>query len=178
MTGAVQSPVFSLVDAAGGILETLNLALLGSPSFQPLTFAGSFTVPTVPFRVAANGTTAAGYTFYAQSTSLMAPMNLSVGFDPARLLLSPGASGIAALNIYNGGSTATFVVQFDDPQGLMSSSQSVSVQIPGMTSTSIPLSVTYPVNATFIGPKVTAVVSVSGDATRVGTATLAVWDTL
>ena len=51
LTGAVQSPVFTLVDANGNVLSTPSLTSVGTPSIQPLTFAGSITVPTVAVHV-------------------------------------------------------------------------------------------------------------------------------
>jgi hypothetical protein len=53
-------PTFSLVDATGATLGPLTLSISGSSSVQPIDFAGSFVAPSVPFQVAATGTTADG----------------------------------------------------------------------------------------------------------------------
>jgi hypothetical protein len=176
LSGAVQSPTFTLVDTNGNVLGSPTLTSVGSPSFHPHHFAGSITVPTVPFRFAANGTTSDGQTFAVQSESLFAPMNMTVGFSPPELTLAPGASGATQLTIYNGGTAATFTIQYSDPINLMTSGGATSVTIAGSASVSVPVTVTYPANTTgIVGPTVTANVSVSGDPSRTGTATLTLW---
>jgi hypothetical protein len=179
MTGALQSPVFTLVDAGGNVLSTLTLNMSGTPSIQPLTYFGPLTVPTVPFRVAVSGTTADGQSFALQSATLFTPMNMSLNFSPAVLFLVAGTAGNSQLTIYNGGPTARFTIQFNDPNGVLTSGQPVSVQIAASSSATVPVSVAYPPAAAgIIGPTVTATASIAGDAGdagRTGTATLRLW---
>jgi hypothetical protein len=107
---------------------------------------------------------------------VFAPMNMSIGFSPSVLLLAPGATSNTQLTIYNGGGPATFTIKFNDPNGLLSSNPTVSVNIGAATSASVPVTVTYPTaSSSLIGPTVTATASVNGDASRVGTATLTLW---
>jgi beta-lactam-binding protein with PASTA domain len=177
MAGAVQSPTFTLVDVNGNALSTLTLSILGAPSNQPTVFVGPIVVPTVPFRVSASGTTANAQAYAVQSATLFSPMNMSISFSSSRLLLTPGTSGADQLTIYNGGSAATFNIVFSDPNSLLASQPSTSVQIGAASSLSVPVTVAYPATpASLLGPTVTATASVSGDATRTGTATLTVWD--
>jgi hypothetical protein len=175
LTGAVQSPAFTLVDANGNVLSSPILTMSGTPSVQPLTFFGPINVPTVPFRVAASGKTADGQVYAVRSAALLVPMNMKVSFSPSVLWLAAGAAGNSQLTIYNGGQTATFTVQFTDPQGLLSSKQTISVPIGASTSATVPIPLTYPTTSGVIGPAVTATASVNGDPTRTGTATLTVW---
>jgi hypothetical protein len=157
-------------------LSTPTLQSVGSTSIQPLTFAGLITVPTVPFSVAAAGTTADGQRFAVHSSSMFTPMNMSIGFSPSVLRLAPGSASNTQLTIYNGGGPATFTIKFNDPNGLLSSNPSVSVNIGPSTSASVPVTVTYPTaSSSVIGPTVTATASVDGDASRAGTATLTLW---
>ena len=175
LTGAVQSPVFTLVDANGNVLSTPSLTSVGTPSIQPLTFAGSITVPTVPFTFAASGTTADGQAYSVQLPSLFAPMNMSISLSPSVLWLAPGATANGQLTIYNGGAAATFAIQYNDPSNLLSAGTATSVQIASGSSATVPITVTYPTTTAAIGPTVTATASVAGDATRTGTATLTLW---
>ena len=175
LTGAVQSPVFTLVDANGNVLSTPSLTSVGTPSIQPLTFAGSITVPTVPFTFAASGTTADGQAYSVQLPSLFAPKNMSISLSPSVLWLAPAATANGQLTIYNGGAAATFAIQYNDPSNLLSAGTATSVQIASGSSATVPITVTYPTTTAAIGPTVTATASVAGDATRTGTATLTLW---
>jgi uncharacterized cupredoxin-like copper-binding protein len=176
LTGAVQSPLFTLVDGNGNALGTLALTQSGTAAIQPLTFFGPLTVPSVPFKVSASGTTADGHSYSVQSPSAFTPMNLSISFSPSHLFLAAGAAGAGQLTIYNGGAAATFSIQYSDPQGLLSSSPAASVQIAASSSATIPIAVKFPpATSTAIGPALTATASVSGDGTRVGSATLTLW---
>jgi len=175
LTGAVQSPVFTLVDANGNVLSTPSLTSVGTPSIQPLTFAGSITVPTVPFTFAASGTTADGQAYSVQLPSLFAPMNMSISLSPSVLWLAPAATANGQLTIYNGGAAATFAIHYNDPSHLLSAGTATSVQIASGSSATVPITVTYPTTTAAIGPTVTATASVAGDATRTGTATLTLW---
>lgn len=179
LTGAVQSPTFSLVDANGNVLSSAALMLLGSPSSQPVVFAGQVTIPSVPFRIAATGTTADAQSFAVQSATLLSPMNMSVGFVPSRLSLVLGASGASTLTIYNGGAAATFNIAWTDLHGLLTSQPAGSVTIPASSSATISVPITYPLGgANLIGPTVVVAVSVTGDPNRSGSATLSVWDAI
>ena len=175
LTGAVQSPVFTLVDANGNVLSTPSLTNVGTPSIHPLTFAGSITVPTVPFTFAASGTTADGQAYSVQLPSLFAPMNMSISLSPSVLWLAPAATANGQLTIYNGGAAATFAIQYIDPSNLLSARTATSVQIASGSSATVPITVTYPTTTAATGPTVTATASVAGDATRTGTATLTLW---
>ena len=175
LTGAVQSPVFTLVDVNGNVLSTPSLTSVGTPSIQPLTFAGSITIPTVPFTFAASGTTADGQAYSVQLPSLFAPMNMSISLSPSVLWLAPAATANGQLTIYNGGAAATFAIHYNDPSHLLSAGTATSVQIASGSSATVPITVTYPTTTAAIGPTVTATASVAGDATRTGTATLTLW---
>jgi beta-lactam-binding protein with PASTA domain len=175
LTGAVQAPVFTLVDANGNVLSTPSLTSVGTPSIQPLTFAGSITVPKVPFTFAASGTTADGQAYSVQLPSLFVPMNMSISFSPSVLWLAPAATANGQLTIYNGGAAATFAIQYNDPSNLLSAGTATSVQIASGSSATVPITVTCPTTIAAIGPTVTATASVAGDATRTGTATLTLW---
>jgi hypothetical protein len=176
LTGALHAPNFTIVDANGNVLSTPTLNIAGTPSFQPLSFAGSINIPTVPFTLAASGTTADGQTYAVKLASLFTPKNMSISFSPGDLSLAPGTSKNVQLNIYNGGAAATFAIQYNDPFNMLSPGAAASIQIAGLTSVSIPITVTYPANTTgVIGPPVTATASVNGDDTRTGTATLTLW---
>jgi hypothetical protein len=173
LTGYVQSPIFTLIDASGASLGTAMLALSGLSSVQPLDFAGTITVPKVPFTVSASGTTADGQTFNVPSTSLFAPMNLTVGFSPARLLLKKAATATTQLQIFNGGTAGSYTVHLTDPQTLLASSADQTVQVAQGQTVSVPFTVTMPSTFTnTFAPKVTATVTLTTDVTQHGTATL------
>lgn len=175
MSGALQSPAFSLIDATGNVLSTFSATALGSQSMQPLIFQGSITVPSVPFRVAASGISSDGQNYSIQSASLMTPMLMTASFVPSTLHLSVGASGTSQLTIYNGGSAAQFSIAFSDPTGLLANSPPTSVQIGASSSATVPVNVVYPASGNAIGPDVTATVAVTGDPTRTATVTLTLW---
>jgi hypothetical protein len=174
LTGALSTPLFTLEDANGNVLSTPSLHISGALSLQPLTFTGPITVPTVPFKVAASGTTADGQTFTISSV-LFTPANMSLSFVSPILFLAAGSSGNSQLTIYNGGPTATFNVNYNDPAGLLASNQPTSIAIAGSSSATVPVTVTYPPSPGIIGPSLTATASVAGDTSRTGTATLTVW---
>jgi N-acetylneuraminic acid mutarotase len=176
MSGALQSPAFALIDAAGNVLSKFSATPLGSQSTQPLVFMGPITVPTVPFQVAASGISSDGQSYSVQSGSLMTPMLMTVNFDPSILQVPVGMSGTSQLTIYNGGSAAQFNIAFSDPNGLLAGTAPTSVQIGASSSATIPITVSYPGSpANMIGPTITASVSVTGDPTRSGTVTLTLW---
>jgi beta-lactam-binding protein with PASTA domain len=176
LTGAVQLPAFSVVDAQGNVLSIPILTPVGSSSEQPLTFAGSIAIPTVPFTLSAAGTTADGQKFAVKLPSLFVPKNMSINFSPSEITMQPGASMDSQLNIYNSGATATFTIQYTDPNGVLSAGAPASIQVAAASSAAIPLMVTYPINTSgVISPTVMATASVSGDTSRAGTATLTLW---
>ncbi len=176
LAGAVQVPTFNIVDANGNVLSAASLTVAASPSSQPIDFGGTITVPSVPFRITASGMAANGQSYSLQSPSLITPMNMTVTFMPRNLRVARGASGTAQLSIYNGGNAATFTVSFNDPNGLLATSNDVSVQIGQGQSVAVPVSVTFPQGLMGkFGPALNATASVAGDANRVGTATLKAW---
>ncbi|HEY0342015.1 MAG TPA: hypothetical protein VGC34_14510, partial [Steroidobacteraceae bacterium] len=67
LAGFVQSPSFTLTDATGASLGTPMLSLSGNSAAQPLDFAGAITIPSVPFYVVAQGTTADGQPYSLHS---------------------------------------------------------------------------------------------------------------
>jgi hypothetical protein len=175
LTGAVQAPTFTIVDASGNHLSTPTFVPVGSPSLQPLTFIGSVSIPTVPFRIGASGTTADGQSFTVQLATLFTPMNMSIGFSPSFVLLTPGATTFCQLNVYNSGSAATFTIQYDDQSHILGAGAPTSIQVPAGGSATIAIAVTYPSTTGAIGPTLRATASVAGDPTRSGTATLTLW---
>jgi hypothetical protein len=175
LAGFVQTPTFSLVDGSGNTLGSATLTLSGNSSAQPLDFAGSITVPSVPFYVLAAGTTSDGQSFSLKSPLLITPMNMTVHFTPGRAKLKAGASTTAQLSIYNGGPTATFTTHFTDPYGLLTQPADSSTQIAQGQTVSVPVPITFPTSSPTFIPKVLASTSVSGDPNRAGTSTLAVW---
>jgi len=176
LSGVVVNPTFTLVDANGKTLGPLTISTSGSGSVQPIDFAGILTVPTVPFRVLAAGTTADGQKYSLTSPRLVTPMNMTVAFAPSNLTLAPGASGATQLNIYNGGAAASFTVQFTDPSGLLANDANVTVQVAEGQSAAVPVTVTFPATLKNVfAPKLTATASVTGDPTRMGATTLPVW---
>jgi hypothetical protein len=178
IVGPAGSPAFSLIDANGNVLSTPTFVVADNPSLPPVKYYGSITVPSVPFTVAISGTSSAGNAYAVKSSTLLAPMNMSIEFSPSWLWLTPGTSATSQLTIYNGGPAATFVVQFSDPKSLLSSEQTVSVPVAASSSATVPISLTLPIALTSAGaPTVTATASVSGDSTRSGAATLTVWPT-
>jgi hypothetical protein len=91
--------------------------------------------------------------------------------------VAPGTSGTSQLTIYNGGGAATFNIVFSDPNSLLTAQAPTSVQIGASATATVPVTVAYPTtSASLVAPKVTATVSVNGDPSRTGTATLSVWD--
>jgi hypothetical protein len=176
LSGAVQSPSFSIVGANGEVLGTLALSSSGASWAQPLEFVGTMTTPTVSFRVVASGTTADGQKYSLLSPTLITPLTMTMTFAPAKLTLALGASASSQLNIYNGGANANVTVQFKDLQHLLANSKDISVQVTQGQTATLPLSVAYPV--TLKGnsaPQITATASVAGDASRLATAILTVW---
>jgi hypothetical protein len=176
MSGAVQKPTFSLVDATGRILGALTLSVSGSSSVQPIDFSGSFIVPTVPFQVLASGTTADGQKYSLTSPTSISPMNMTLAFSPPKLTLAAGASGTTQLIIFNAGTDASFTVQFTDPSGLLSNAGNVTISVAQGQSATVPITVSFPATLKNVfSPKLVASASVAGDATRSGITTLPVW---
>jgi hypothetical protein len=175
LTGAIKTATFKLLDAKGAVLGAPSMSVLGTPSIQPITFVGSITVPSVPFRVSVSGTTGDGQSYAVLSTNLISPMNMALDFVPAEIQLPAGQTGTSSLSIHNDGQAATFTVHFIDPQGLLASGQDLSIPIAAGASTSVPINVSYPQQGKPVGPTVIATAYVSGDPSRTGTVTLTVW---
>lgn len=176
LSGAVQSPSFSIVGANEEVLSTLALSPSGPSWAQPLEFVGTMTTPTVPFQVAASGITADGQKYSLLSPTIVTPLTVTMTFEPAKLTLASGASASSQLNIYNGGADANFTVQFKDPQHLLANSKDVSVQVTQGQTATLPLTVAYPVTLKeSSAPQIMATASVVGDASRIATAILTVW---
>jgi hypothetical protein len=177
LSGAVQSPTFALVDTSGKVLTPLTLSLLGSPSSQPIVFGGPVTIPAVPFAVSASGTTANGQTYSVRSSPAIPPMLMTISFVPSLVRVLPGTAGSSQLVIYNGGPAATFNISYSDSNALLTAQPASSIQIAAASTATIPVTVEYPPTpASLVAPRVITTASVSGDASRVGTATLRVWD--
>lgn len=176
LSGAVTSAAFNIVDANSKMLSTPTLNQVGDPSAPPLEFVGSMSVPTVPFYVVAKGSTADGQVFSLTTPTPITPLNMTALFVPNRMLLAPGASGTAQLQIYNGGASATFTVQFNDPNQLLAQSQNTSILISHAQTASVSVNFTFPTSLQgTINPSITATASVAGDASRTITTRLSVW---
>jgi hypothetical protein len=176
LSGFVQAPTFTLNDMNGKVLSAPTLSLVGSSANQPLVFAGPITVPSVPFTVAVSGNTGDGRQFNVTSSSAITPMAIALSFVPAEVSLVPGAAGSSMLTIFNGGSDATFTITINDPSGLLAQQPATSLQIPSQSHATVPVAVMYPASLTVIGPTLTVTVSVAGDSTRNGIATLTLWN--
>jgi hypothetical protein len=177
ITGALQNPLFDLVDGSGNVLSSLTLSLVGVPSNLPLVYAGSVTVPSKPFYVGASGTTTDGQRFSIRSFVPLVPMNMFFTVIPSRLLLAPGSAGTAELTIYNGGAAATFALGVNDPHQLLQAALPAAVTVAAGGSHVIPVNLTYPADApNLIGPMVSFAAKVVGDPTRSGTTTVTLWD--
>jgi hypothetical protein len=177
LTRYVDSPTFTLVDAAGNSLGTPTLSALGRPSTQPAAYIGAITIPAVPFGIGVSGTSSDGQTFTREATPLFYPGAMELDLSPERLVLTPGESATSQLTIYNDGAAATFALVFVDAAHLLSATPPSSIQVAAQSSASVPLSLTYPSNASgLIGPRIEIQASVAGDASRRGSVELSIWD--
>jgi hypothetical protein len=120
LRGGATAPAFTLVRQDGTTIQPIDLAA-GDPDAAAGDLVGSFSLPSVPFRVVVTGTDGAGNAFQRIVSRLFRGQTVEVVVDTATLPeeVSPGDAVTVGFTAANFGEAATFDVQVVDNRGFV-----------------------------------------------------------
>lgn len=119
--GPFSTADFRLVTEAGDTLQAINL-VQGRRNAADNEFAGSFSLPTVPFRVAVSGVDQAGFTYDRLFPPVFRAQSVTVEIDPSTATdaLTIGAHMRLRFNVLNKGNSGSFDLEAVDSEGFVS----------------------------------------------------------
>jgi len=138
----VHSTSFRLLNESGESLENITLDPPGNQTASS-TYQGGFTVPVVPFRIAASGQDLNNQAFEASCERLYSPQSVELRLDPENALVSAGDYEFNGV-ITNHGTQATFNFSASSDIGITVTPSSDSIELGPDESAPFTLSLVIP----------------------------------
>lgn len=168
LVGPATDAHFSFVDEQGSLLQNAVLTR-GFPTANPEHFVGEVALPTVPFRLAVEGTDSAGHTFRREYPNLYRAQPIEIELLSSALIeVAPGISEEVAFKLRNHGTeNGQFQLAVSDTEGWVTGIEPITMDVPAGSTVDFKVGLMPPVGAV---DGATATISVT--ATRVGQPTV------